>query len=77
MPAIGVLTAIVGVFITRLRKSDRSGLTAINRAFYISAVISAVLVAIAASLYLKSSWTALLGANYQARSASRWTSSRR
>jgi K(+)-stimulated pyrophosphate-energized sodium pump len=66
VPAIGVLTAIVGVFITRLRKSDRSGLTAISRAFYISAVISAALVAIAASLYLKSSWTALLGANYQA-----------
>ncbi|HKE65895.1 MAG TPA: sodium-translocating pyrophosphatase [Micromonosporaceae bacterium] len=66
VPAIGVITAIVGVFITRLRKSDRSGLTAINRAFYISAVISAVLVAIAASLYLKSSWTDLLGPNYQA-----------
>jgi len=66
VPAIGVLTAIVGVFITRLRRSDRSGLTAISRAFYISAVISAGLVAIAASLYLKSSWTALLGANYQA-----------
>ena len=43
---IGVLVAIVGVFITRLRPSDRSGMTAINRAFYISAVISAVLVAI-------------------------------
>src|SRR5262245_1879580 len=66
VPAIGVITAIIGVFITRLRKSDRSGLTAINRAFYISALISAVLVAIAAPLYLKSSWTALLGANYQA-----------
>jgi K(+)-stimulated pyrophosphate-energized sodium pump len=52
VPTIGVLTAIVGVFITRLRKSDRSGLTAINRAFFISAVISAVLVAIAAWLYL-------------------------
>ncbi len=45
---IGVLVAIVGVFITRLRPSDRSGLTAINRAFYLSAVLSAVLVAIAA-----------------------------
>ena len=30
------------MFITRLRPSDRNGLTAINRAFYISAVISAV-----------------------------------
>ena len=46
--AIGALVAIIGVFITRLRPSDRSGLVAINRAFYISAVISAVLVAIAA-----------------------------
>ncbi|MEV4499080.1 sodium-translocating pyrophosphatase [Micromonospora arborensis] len=49
---IGVLIAIVGVFITRLRASDRSGLTAINRAFYLSAVLSAVLVAIAAYAYL-------------------------
>jgi K(+)-stimulated pyrophosphate-energized sodium pump len=30
------------------RKGDRSGITAINRAFFISAIISAVLVAIAA-----------------------------
>ncbi|MFE9190612.1 sodium-translocating pyrophosphatase [Micromonospora sp. NPDC007208] len=49
---IGVLIAIVGVFITRLRASDRNGLTAINRAFYLSAVLSAVLVAIAAYAYL-------------------------
>src|SRR3984893_10654730 len=52
VPTIGVLPAIVGVFITRLRKSDKNGLTAINRAFYISAAISAVLVGIAAWLYL-------------------------
>jgi len=49
---IGVIVAIVGVFITRLRASDRNGLTAINRAFYTSAVLSAVLVAIAAWAYL-------------------------
>jgi K(+)-stimulated pyrophosphate-energized sodium pump len=65
VPTIGVLTAIVGVFITRLRKTDKSGLTAINRAFYTSAVISAVLVAGASFLYLKSSWTELLGADYR------------
>jgi K(+)-stimulated pyrophosphate-energized sodium pump len=59
VPTIGVLTAIVGVFITRLRKSDRSGLTAINRAFYISALISAVLVAAAAVLYLPNSFAGL------------------
>ncbi|MEU7926627.1 sodium-translocating pyrophosphatase [Micromonospora sp. NPDC049801] len=58
---IGVLVAIVGVFITRLRASDRNGLTAINRAFYISAVISAVLVAIAAYAYLPATFADLEG----------------
>ncbi|MBM0226338.1 MULTISPECIES: sodium-translocating pyrophosphatase [Micromonospora] len=58
---IGVLVAIVGVFITRLRASDRNGLTAINRAFYISAVLSAVLVAIAAYAYLPATFAELEG----------------
>ncbi|RLK24069.1 K(+)-stimulated pyrophosphate-energized sodium pump [Micromonospora sp. M71_S20] len=58
---IGVLIAIVGVFITRLRASDRSGLTAINRAFYISAVLSAVLVAIATYAYLPATFAELEG----------------
>src|SRR4051794_3496179 len=49
---IGVVIAIVGVFITRLRKADRTGLTAINRAFYLSALLSAVLVAVASFVYL-------------------------
>jgi K(+)-stimulated pyrophosphate-energized sodium pump len=53
---IGVIVAIVGVFITRLRANDRSGMTAINRAFFASAAISAVGVAIAAWLYLPSSF---------------------
>jgi K(+)-stimulated pyrophosphate-energized sodium pump len=53
---IGVLIAIIGVFITRLRASDRNGLTAINRAFYISAVISAVAVAVVSFLYLPNSF---------------------
>ncbi|MEV4540570.1 sodium-translocating pyrophosphatase [Micromonospora echinaurantiaca] len=58
---IGVLVAIIGVFITRLRTSDRNGLTAINRAFYLSAVISAVLVAIAAFAYLPATFDGLEG----------------
>ncbi|GAA2192247.1 sodium-translocating pyrophosphatase [Micromonospora lupini] len=58
---VGVLVAIVGVFITRLRTSDRSGLTAINRAFYLSAVLSAVLVAIAAYAYLPATFAQLEG----------------
>jgi K(+)-stimulated pyrophosphate-energized sodium pump len=49
---VGVVVAIIGVFITRLRPSDRSGMTAINRAFFLSAAISAVLVAIISFLYL-------------------------
>ena len=53
VPAIGALTAILGVFITRPRPSE-GGLTTINRAFYISAGVSAVLCAIAAFVYLPS-----------------------
>src|ERR1700759_1561187 len=53
---VGVVIAIIGVFITRLRPSDRNGLTAINRAFYISAVVSAILVAIVTFIYLPSSF---------------------
>ncbi|HEX7188636.1 MAG TPA: sodium/proton-translocating pyrophosphatase, partial [Actinomycetes bacterium] len=48
VPAIGVVTAIIGVFLTRLRPTDKSGMQAINRAFFTSAAISAVLCAIAA-----------------------------
>ncbi|GIJ47390.1 K(+)-insensitive pyrophosphate-energized proton pump [Virgisporangium aliadipatigenens] len=58
---IGVVTAIIGVFITRLRVSDRSGMTAINRAFYISALLSAVVVSLAAWFYLEPTWGDLLG----------------
>ncbi|MGK5441782.1 sodium-translocating pyrophosphatase [Micromonospora sp. URMC 105] len=58
---IGVLVAIIGVFITRLRVSDRNGLTAINRAFYLSAVLSAALVAVAAYLYLPATFAELEG----------------
>lgn len=44
IPAIGVLTAIIGIFTTAPRSGDRSGMSAINRGFFISAIISAVLV---------------------------------
>jgi K(+)-stimulated pyrophosphate-energized sodium pump len=62
VPAIGVITAILGVLVTSPRDSDRTGLTAINRGFFISAVVSAVLVLIAAFLYLPSSFADLHGA---------------
>ncbi|MGZ4721972.1 sodium-translocating pyrophosphatase [Oryzihumus sp.] len=60
VPAIGALTAVLGVFVTRARAGE-SGLVAINRGFYISAFVSAVLSAIAAFLYLPSSFSALAG----------------
>jgi K(+)-stimulated pyrophosphate-energized sodium pump len=53
---VGVVIAIVGVFITRLRTSDRNGLVAINRAFYISAVLSAIVVAVISWIYLPSTF---------------------
>ncbi len=52
IPAIGVITAILGIFTIMPRKGDRSGMTAINRGFFLSAIISAVLVIIAAFLLL-------------------------
>ena len=51
--AVGLgVTAIIGVFLTRLRPSDRSGMQAINRAFFTSAGISAVLSAVAVTACL-------------------------
>src|SRR3954452_2479382 len=62
VPAIGAVTAAIGVFITRAR-AGQSGLAAINRGFYISAVISAVLCSIAAFVYLPSSFREITGAD--------------
>lgn len=54
IPAIGVITAILGIFTVAPRPGDRSGMTAINRGFFISAIISAILVVIAAFTLLPS-----------------------
>jgi K(+)-stimulated pyrophosphate-energized sodium pump len=58
VPAIGAVTALIGVFITRTRGGE-SALSAINRGFYISALISAVLSAVAAYVYLPASFADL------------------
>ncbi|MEV0997397.1 sodium-translocating pyrophosphatase [Nonomuraea sp. NPDC050202] len=63
VPMIGVITAIIGIFVTRLRDRDRSGMAAINRSFFISAAISAVLVTAAAFWYLPSSFSGLTGSS--------------
>ena len=61
VPAIGILTAILGIFLTRLRSTDKSAMSAINRSFYMSAVISAALVGLATYTYLPSTFSALSG----------------
>jgi K(+)-stimulated pyrophosphate-energized sodium pump len=61
VPAIGVITAVIGVFITRARPGE-NGLSAINRSFYISALISLVLCTVAAFAFLPTTFGALDGA---------------
>ena len=61
VPAIGILTAIIGIFITKLRPTDKSAMGAINRSFYLSAVISAGLVGFATFTYLPDSFKMLEG----------------
>jgi K(+)-stimulated pyrophosphate-energized sodium pump len=56
IPAVGVITALLGVLVTAPRDGDRSGLTAINRGFFISAVVSAALVAIVTFVFLPGSF---------------------
>ena len=55
---IGVITALVGVVMTRARDGE-NGLRTINRAFYISAAVAAVLSTIAAYTYLPGSFSQL------------------
>jgi K(+)-stimulated pyrophosphate-energized sodium pump len=62
VPAIGVITAMIGIFAVAPRRGDRSGMTAINRGFFISAAISLVLVAVAVFVHLPSSYAELEGA---------------
>ena len=61
VPAIGIVTAVIGIFLTRLRPSDKNAMTAINRSFFLSAIISAVLTALATFTYLPDSFSKLLG----------------
>ncbi|CDR08714.1 sodium-translocating pyrophosphatase [Streptomyces iranensis] len=61
VPAIGVVTAMIGIFAVAPRRSDRSGMSAINRGFFLSALISMALVAIAVFAYLPSSYADLDG----------------
>jgi K(+)-stimulated pyrophosphate-energized sodium pump len=61
VPAIGVITAMIGIFAVAPRRTDRSGMSAINRGFFVSAVISLVLVAVAVFIYLPGTYADLDG----------------
>jgi K(+)-stimulated pyrophosphate-energized sodium pump len=60
VPAIGALTAVLGIYMTRPRPGE-NGLRTINRSFYVSAVVSAILCSLAAYAYLPSSFLELDG----------------
>jgi K(+)-stimulated pyrophosphate-energized sodium pump len=63
IPMVGVITAVIGIFATNPRESDRSGLSAINRGFFISSGVSIVGAAIVCFTYLPSSFDKLLGSS--------------
>ena len=56
IPAIGALTAVLGVYLCKPRPGE-NGLKTINRAFYISAGVGAVASVIAAFVYLPSKFS--------------------
>ncbi|HEY1625164.1 MAG TPA: sodium-translocating pyrophosphatase [Streptosporangiaceae bacterium] len=58
---IGVITAVIGIFAVRPRSGDRSGMTSINRGFFISAVVSAIGVAIASFTFLPAKFSSFKG----------------
>jgi K(+)-stimulated pyrophosphate-energized sodium pump len=60
VPAIGALTAVLGVYMCRPRAGE-GGLVTINRAFYISAAVAAIACLIAAFAFLPGSFSDLKG----------------
>jgi len=59
IPMIGVITAVVGIFAVRPRQGDRSGMTPINRGFFVSAVFSLILIIGASFWYLPAHFSQL------------------
>jgi K(+)-stimulated pyrophosphate-energized sodium pump len=64
--AIGALVATMGIFITRVR-GDESGLSAINRGFYLSAVVGVLLATVAAFAYLPDTFGGIAGISAELR----------
>ncbi|WP_017574006.1 sodium-translocating pyrophosphatase [Nocardiopsis halotolerans] len=65
VPMIGVLTAMIGIFLVAPRARDKTAMSAINRGFFVSAGISAMLVIGTALWYLPSSFGELSGVSPQ------------
>jgi K(+)-stimulated pyrophosphate-energized sodium pump len=62
--AIGVVTSIIGIYAVRPRSETEHGMRAINRGFFISALLSAIGVYFAARLYLEDLrpfWAVVIG----------------
>jgi K(+)-stimulated pyrophosphate-energized sodium pump len=66
VPAIGTVTAVIGIFLTKLRSTDKSAMNAINRSFFLSAIISAGLTALATFTYLPSDFKLMTGLSPEA-----------
>ena len=63
IPMVGVITAVIGIFVTNPREGDRNGLSAINRGFFISSAVSIIGAAIVCFSYLPSSFGELTGSS--------------
>src|SRR6201996_3198729 len=61
VPAIGVITAVIGIFSVRPLARDRNGMSAINRGFFISAVISVIGVAVLCFTFLPAHFSQFVG----------------
>jgi len=61
IPAIGAVSAVLGVYITRPRAGE-NGLRTINRSFYISAAVGAIASVVLSYVYLPSTFAELAGA---------------
>ncbi len=62
VPAVGVLTAVIGIYLTRVRPGE-NGLRAITRGFAIAAGVSVIGCGIAAFAYLPDAFSGLVGVN--------------
>ncbi len=62
--AVGVLTSMIGILSVRPRSEDEPGMRAINRGFFLSAILSAVGVVLVAQTYvddLRVAWAVIIG----------------